>query len=205
MSSFLRLLAGVLLPLCALAAGAAAETLYDPVSRYASLYMTARPKKVGDIITIVIDERSLAQEKSDTEVQKKTDINSSVDGISMLNPFGKKYPLSPLFKFTGQNDYDGEGETNQSNRVNAQIAATVVRVLDTGNLLIEGRRQIHVGKDQRSIVITGQVRPEDVRPDNTIMSTNVADAVIRYEGSGPVSNAGKPTLLHRLLDWLPFF
>lgn len=184
---------------------APAESLYNPVSDYSNLYMTSRPKSVGDIITIVIEERSNAEERSDTDINKESNINASLNGIDALNPFGEPYPINPLFRMQSKNEYEAEGQTRQSNRVSARIAAKVVRVLDNGNLLLEGRRQIYVGKDKRSILITGVVRPQDVKPDNSVLSTHVADAEIRYEGTGPVNNPNKPTLLHRLLDLLPFF
>lgn len=201
----LRTLCGLGLAIALAAPPAAAISLYDPTSPYANLYMTSRPKKVGDIITIIIDERSSAEETADIDIEKETEIDSSVDGINSFNPFGKAYPLSPLFRFDADNNYEAEAKNERTNRVSAQLAATVVRVMDNGNLLLEGRREIFVGKDKKSIIVTGVVRPEDVRPDNSVLSSVVADAEIRYEGMGPVNDSNRRPLITRLIDLLPFF
>ena len=59
--------------------------------------------------------------------------------------------------------------------------------------------------ERKNIIITGQVRPEDISSDNTIESTNIADAQIIYEGFGPVSDASRPGIVTRILNMIPLF
>jgi flagellar L-ring protein precursor FlgH len=83
----------------------------------------------------------------------------------------------------------------------AQLTARVVRVLENGNLLIEGRRQLTLNAEDEFIVITGIIRPEDISASNSVSSSNIADARILYTGSGVVTDKQHPGWLTRVLDW----
>ncbi len=85
------------------------------------------------------------------------------------------------------------------------IAGRVVKVLENGNLLIEGRKQVTINDEDQYIVITGIIRPQDVSPDNTVDSKNIADARIIYTGAGVVTDKQRPGWGTRILDWIwPF-
>jgi flagellar L-ring protein precursor FlgH len=87
----------------------------------------------------------------------------------------------------------------------ARLTARVVRVLDNGNLLIEGRRQLTLNAEDQFIVITGVIRPEDIAADNWVLSSNIADARILYTGSGVLADKQHPGWMTRALDWVwPF-
>jgi flagellar L-ring protein precursor FlgH len=89
--------------------------------------------------------------------------------------------------------------------MSAQIPARVVRVLDNGSLVIEGRRAIVVNDETQILTISGVVRPEDISAANTVHSSQIADAEIQMTGRGVLSEAQRPGLLYRLLDWLRLF
>jgi len=82
------------------------------------------------------------------------------------------------------------------------MTAKVVEVLPNGNLVIEGRQTIVINGEEQVIVVSGIVRPQDIEPDNTVLSTYIADATIVYNGTGPIGDAQEPGLLTRLLNWL---
>ena len=69
-------------------------------------------------------------------------------------------------------------------------------------MLIEGRQKIVVNGEEQEIVLTGLVRGEDVAPDNTVLSTFVADAEISFVGTGVVGDKNKPGIITRLFNWL---
>jgi len=77
----------------------------------------------------------------------------------------------------------------------------VIRVLDNGNLLIEGRRQLTLNAEDEFIVITGVIRTADITADNAVSSSNIADARILYTGSGVLADKQHPGWLTRALDW----
>ncbi|MCX7726069.1 MAG: flagellar basal body L-ring protein FlgH, partial [Chitinispirillaceae bacterium] len=99
-------------------------------------------------------------------------------------------------------DYDGKGGTSRQGNLVATISARVVKVLDNGNLVIEGSKVVEINDEKEIIKITGIVRPQDVKRDNTILSTNIADAQITYTGKGVVNTGRRPGLLARFLNWL---
>ena len=86
-----------------------------------------------------------------------------------------------------------------------QIAARVVKVLDNGNMVVEGRRSVVVNNETQVITLSGVIRPEDVTSNNTILSSQVADAEIQMEGRGVLAEAQSPGILFRFLDWLNLF
>jgi flagellar L-ring protein precursor FlgH len=87
----------------------------------------------------------------------------------------------------------------------ASIGCTVVEVLPNGNLVIRGSREIEVNGETQYIVLEGVVRPVDVASDNTVKSTQIADAKIYYTGRGVLTDKQKPGWLARLLDHIwPF-
>jgi flagellar L-ring protein precursor FlgH len=87
----------------------------------------------------------------------------------------------------------------------ATIAARVVDVLPSGNLVIEGQREIIVDQEKQTISIRGVVRPKDIDSANTVLSTNIADAQINYTGDGIISDANRKGWMAQLIDWIwPF-
>ncbi len=79
------------------------------------------------------------------------------------------------------------------------------KVLSNGNLTIKGTKVIKINDEDQNLVITGVIRPEDISADNTVISMNVADAIIQYEGKGPIGEKTSPGILTRILDWLGIF
>jgi flagellar L-ring protein precursor FlgH len=78
-----------------------------------------------------------------------------------------------------------------------------VKVLPNGNLAIKGEKKIRVNNEEEVMILTGVIRPEDIRADNTILSTYVSDANIRYRGGITISDEEKPGFLTRILCLIP--
>jgi len=77
-----------------------------------------------------------------------------------------------------------------------------MEVLDNGNLIIQGEKQIVVNDEAEMLVVTGIVRPQDISGENVVYSTDIANTEISYKGKGMVSDYSRPSLLVRLLTWL---
>ena len=82
------------------------------------------------------------------------------------------------------------------------MSAVIKKVLPNGNLVIEGTRFVKINKDIQTFILTGMVRKDDVRADNTVLSESLADADIKLEGKGPIADRQRKGILARLLDWL---
>src|SRR5205823_5852465 len=92
----------------------------------------------------------------------------------------------------------GDGSTQRADTLTANITVTVMAVEANGNLLVEGDKIIRVNRENQHLVLSGTIRPEDVRSDNTVPSTRLADARISYFGDGTVGDKQREKLVHRL-------
>jgi flagellar L-ring protein FlgH len=119
--------------------------------------------------------------------------NKYPSGSSFFNPF------SPVTS-TYDNKFDGSGSTARSGALTAYISARIIQIQPNGNLIIEGNREVRVNNDNQIITLTGEVRPRDISPDNTVQSTYIANARISYAGSGVLNDQQRPGWLARILD-----
>lgn len=158
-----------------------------------ALFQDIKAGRVGDIVTVRLVEQNSAQKSADTSLNKSTSINVDAPTIG-----GTVRPDIGLELGSG-NTFNGESGSSQSNSLNASIAVTVRAVLPGGNLLIEGEKWMQINQGKEFIKLRGIVRPRDIRADNTIFSTQVADAHISYSGTGAPENANVVGWLARVV------
>lgn len=163
----------------------------------------------GDIITIVVNETSSAKNDASTNTSRSTSTEAKISALLGLDASILKRNANMGGEIaaggTSTSTMKGSGDTNRGNTLKMNIAGRVVKVLENGNLLIEGRKQVTINDEDQYIVITGVIRPQDVTPDNTVDSKNIADARIIYTGAGVVTDKQRPGWGTRILDWIwPF-
>jgi flagellar L-ring protein FlgH len=154
--------------------------------------------KVDDILTIQIVESAKAGVDSKTNTGKSQSFGVQSNGGTGLLRF------LPQFGGSGSTDigYDGKGATSRTGTLNATIAVRVTKVLDNGNLVIEGTKVVEVNDEKGLIKVTGIVRPLDIMPNNIIYSSSIADAQITYSGKGAVNDGHRPGILARIINWI---
>jgi len=108
--------------------------------------------------------------------------------------------LAKLISASTNTSFEGAGSTSRQENLRATITARVVDVLPSGNLMIEGRRNIRVNEEDQIIVLEGTVRSRDIAQDNTVNSIYVADARISYSGRGIISDRQSPGWLMNIID-----
>ena len=199
----------VLLVIAALPAATSmwtAETLAD-----GSLYADQVARKRGDLITILVKETVTITDKQTTETKRKSDpIKASITMVPGTNQLPASEGSSsigalPAFSATSENNFKGEGSYTASGDVRATITGRVIDVLDNGNLLIEGRRQVQVNDDTKTILVTGIVRTADLKSDNTIFSEKLHNFQVSIEGEGPLARSQEKGFLGKIADVLwPF-
>ncbi|MFV0423629.1 flagellar basal body L-ring protein FlgH [Oleidesulfovibrio sp.] len=173
------------------------------------LYADYRARRVGDIVLINIVENSKAKNKASTDANKESTGSFGVDsffGRSKVGIIPGQALLSgntgevPLLKFSSNSDFSGDGETTRENTVTATIAARVTKVLPGGLLQVEGSRETRVNEETQIVMVSGLVRSTDVSDDNSVMSTQMADARISYYGKGVISDKQRVGWFTRLMD-----
>lgn len=174
-----------------------------------NFYTDGRAMRVGDILTVKIVESTKSNEKATTDL-KRTGANVNLGIPNFLgmeyNQGGRGF-ISPdkLVTATTKNDFKGEGETVRDGSVVATISTKVVEVMPNGNLAVEGKREITINSEKKEMLFQGIVRPKDIAADNTVFSTQVADAKIILAGVGVISEKQSPGWFARILDLLwPF-
>ncbi len=175
-------------------------SLYSPIDQI-DLYSDGRARQVGDIVFVNIVENNTASNEASTVTSKESTQDmgiSALFGMTSL-PFAGQVGESML-STSNTSDFDGSGSTERSNSITATVAARVVRVMSDGLMQVEGARETRVNNETQYIVVMGLVRARDVQPDNSILSTHMADAQIQYYGSGIISDKQKPGWLTRILD-----
>ena len=196
---FLALLA---LPLSFQTAVHAQSLWHDDTSR--PLFADKRASAIGDILTVVVQEVTTATKNNETKTEKNSGLSAAVS--TFLFPGFLQYKGSmPAVDYKSDLKHDGSGAINNSEAIVAHIAVKVVDVLPNHNLLVEGRRETSFSKEHQTIVLHGIVRPENIQPDNTVLSYNVADATISISGSGTVSDTTRKGWFTQIWDKLnPF-
>lgn len=181
-----------------------AGAIYQPASSQA-LFEDFKARRVGDVLTVVLSERTDASKSANTSTSK----DASVD---IANPTIAGRPVTrngvPILdnRLSGSRSFDGSGDSSQSNRLDGSIAVTVSEVLPNGNLVVQGERWLAINQGKEYIRLRGIVRPVDIRANNTVLSTQVADAQLAYGGRGAVADSNRQGWASRFFNsgWWPF-
>jgi len=176
-------------------------SIYSEESK--NLFEDSRARGIGDIVLINIVETSSGSKKAETKTSRDTTLTGGVTsffGFESLLAFGSHTPSSTSMDTTLAKEFTGTGETTRDSSVTATISARVTDITMDGNLVIRGYREVRVNDETQLIIVSGLVRPEDVSQDNSILSSNIADARIEYTGTGTVSNKQQPGWLANTLD-----
>jgi len=162
-----------------------------------SLFTTYRASKIGDVVLVNIYESSIASQSSSTSMGKQTQTGGEVTTF-----FGQSGVSLPTWGWTHGGNYSGSGTTEQKGTIIATITASVVELFPNNSLYIRGRRVIQINQEEQMISIEGIIASHDINEDNTILSTQIAEAQIRYEGKGPLKENQRPGILSRVLSFL---
>jgi flagellar L-ring protein precursor FlgH len=166
------------------------------------LFEDRRARNVGDTLTIVIQERTDASKKSNTNTGRTSNNSFAVSALRGLP--GKSFLGSELGA-TSDFSFDGKGESASNNEFIGTITVTVTEVLANGNLLVSGEKQVGINQGSEFIRLSGVVNPVHLTAANTVPSTLIADARIEYRGSGAVAENQQTGWLTRFfLNVLPF-
>ncbi|HHB11748.1 MAG TPA: flagellar basal body L-ring protein FlgH [Chromatiales bacterium] len=159
------------------------------------LFEDVKARRVGDILTILLVEKTDAKKKADTKVSK--DLDTEFNNPVLLGNPADLAGRDLRFKLEAQREVNGKGESKQSNSLRGSIAVTVAEVLPNGNLVVRGEKWVALNQGEEYIRLSGIVRPEDIGTDNTVPSTRVADARISYGGKGVLADGNSPGWLSR--------
>ena len=172
-----------------------------------SFFEDYRARRVGDILTVKLEEETEAEKETETTISKST--NSSITNPTLFGttpqfdlpsqlPFADTSDNNLAFNLGSTHDFSGAGDSDQSNKLSGDISVSVVEVLPNGNLVIRGEKVVTINQGNEYLRISGMISPRDIDADNSISSKRVADAQISYVGDGPTNDAN-------VIGWLGKF
>jgi flagellar L-ring protein precursor FlgH len=183
------ILCGIVLACVALPA--AAQDLYQG-GNWSAMASDRRAAAIGDAITVVVLQSAEASNTTQSSSRRSTDFGGGLRAGGVDE--------SGQLSFGG--GFTGRGEMRRSEKLVAQLSATIEEVLPNGDYRIVGRQQLHVNGENTTIGVRGRIRPSDIASDNSVLSSRIADAQIDYDGKGFVSRGAKPGLITRLFNLL---
>lgn len=177
------------------AAGASSGAIYQPASAVL-VFHDAKARRVGDVLTVILNERTQASKSNSTDTSKSTSIDMPAPVLLGSTATRNGLPLANSVE-TGQ-EFNGKGASSQSNRLDGSVTVIVTDVLPNGNLRVAGEKRLTLNQGEEFIKVEGIVRTTDIATDNTVSSLEIADAKITYSGKGPLQDANRPGLLTRM-------
>ena len=190
-------------PLAELSQEERGSSLYSPTTEVA-LFEDVKGYRRGDIINVLLAERTAAQKSSGTNVSKSNEatIQNPTLGGAEREQLGTIWgrPFNLGFGLDSEQSFTGASGSNQSNTLSGSIAVTVVEELPRGNLLVQGEKWISLNEGHEFIRVRGIVRRSDITQANTVLSTQIADARIAYGGTGATKDANRMGWMSRFFN-----
>lgn len=169
-----------------------------------TLFDDARAHRVGDIITINLVEKFNAKKKDEAKYDKSSNADFGVS--TPLNIFGRSAEevYKPLgsggIGYGSSSNFQGKSDVKQDSSVTGSVAVTVIEVIPNGNLVVRGEKWITLHDGDEKIQFAGIVRPQDIRPDNSIDSQKVADVRMVYKDTGIAGSTARPGAVTKFLS-----
>ncbi len=171
---------------------AGAVSLWGDGSR--SIFTDHKASQIGDILTILISE-------SATTSTTKSSSNSK-SGSQNLNAGTGIFGFLASATASGSDEFKADGNATNTNRATGTVTVTVVEVMPNGNFVVEGTQSIWNNKNEHKITLRGIVRPEDISYRNTVQSSKVADATLKFDGKGPLNAKQRQGILTQIFNIL---
>jgi flagellar L-ring protein precursor FlgH len=158
-----------------------------------------RARRIGDILTVSFNE-IYAATKAQTATSSKTDAFGVTLPTGLPNMLTGGFDKDPAGLNAGTTrSFAGSGNAVQSNSFSGLLSVTVVRVFDNGNMEVQGQKELTLNNGNEYVRVRGVVRPEDISASNIVSSDRLADAQIRYTGSGHLADSSQPGWLSQLM------
>ncbi|MBK7590185.1 MAG: flagellar basal body L-ring protein FlgH [Betaproteobacteria bacterium] len=181
-------------PIVATIPPAANGAIFQQAS-YEPLFQDRRARRVGDTLTVQINEKLFASKKAATTATRTGNSSLSIPEIKGWPGVSVK---GATVKGESNNEFEGKGASGSDNTFTGTITLTVIEVLPNGNLFVSGEKQIGINQGSEFVRVSGIVNPINILPGNVVTSTLLADARLEYRGTGYVDEAQNMGWLQRL-------
>jgi len=177
-------------------------SLWQDSSR--GLFADFRASRVGDIVTIRIDESARASGDASTQMGREAEHSFGLPNVfGFMGALSAAHPdidPSSLLEVMSEYNFDGQGSTDRASNLRGTVAVRVRRELPNGDLFVEGTKVILINDEELHVYVSGVIRPQDIMEDNSVRSSLVADAEIEFTGRGALTNNQRQGWLSRLIS-----
>jgi flagellar L-ring protein precursor FlgH len=172
----------------------------------------AKAKRVGDLLTIILNENINSSQTATTQSKKDASMGLQTgtllglpSNLGIQSLLGSGSGFNPNLDAKTSRSIDGQGTTTRKGILTGTISAMITEVFPNGNLRILGKRIVNVNSEEQVMIIKGIVRPADINFNNTVNSTQIAEADINYVGQGVLADDQRVGWGYKFLSWVwPF-
>ncbi|RMA97499.1 flagellar basal body L-ring protein FlgH [Hydrogenothermus marinus] len=166
---------------------------------YDNLFSDDKARKVGDVITILVQENITGQGSANTQSDRDSNVNLDFPSPTLMGkPIVNKTPIAGVTAGS-KSSFKGSGDTQRKAKLIATITARVIKVYPNGNLFIVGKKIIKINEDTQVLRISGIVNPNYINQDNSVLSDKISDMYVEYNGKGFIADNQRPGWLARFL------
>lgn len=175
-------------------------SLWSANGAMTNLQTDYKASRLNDLLTIVVVQRTTAQASGNVGTQRDFNTTSGISGLAgHVNVSG----LNNLLTAQSSTKLKGAGSTDASTTMNTNLAGQVIAVLPNGNLVVEAERLVTINNQKETMLVRGVLRPGDIGPDNSALSTSLSSLEVELKGKGVVSDAIRsPNPLMRAILWV---
>ncbi len=159
-----------------------------------SLTSDSRAYRVGDAVTVILQETTQASKRAGTSFSK----GSSV-AVSPLAALGKTFGKTAI-DLSADRNFEGDATSTQQNALSGALTVIVQEVLPNGLLRVAGEKNLTLNQGEEFVRLKGFIRAQDIDNDNQVSSLRVANARIAYSGKGALADANQPGWLTRFFN-----
>ena len=162
-----------------------------------------KASRVNDNIIIQVMEQTSATSSGDVTSQRSYQASSAITGLpGKLSTTG----VNPLLGAQSATNLAGKGQADANSQLQTSLSGRVISVLPNNNLAIEAQHQIMMNNQKEIMIVRGVVRPVDITPDNTVLSTQLSNLEIELKGKGIISDSTRPpNPITKAIMWLVGF
>jgi flagellar L-ring protein precursor FlgH len=168
--------------------------IFSAAAGYAPLHYGQRAHSVGDLVTVVLVERTSTSKSASATTQRD-------GGISITPPSAGPFAFDPgVLNSGGGSSFNGGGDAAQTSTLRGDLTVTIAEVRPNGTALVRGEKVMRLSQGEEWVQLSGIIRLADIDQDNRIASLRIADAQITYAGKGSVQQASREGWLMRVFN-----
>lgn len=163
---------------------------------------------VHDLVTIIVRESAESKSKASLDADRKSEYKGKIaafphltlKNLLDLQLRGGSGENPPALDLKFDRKFESEGDYERRDSFITRLTARIIDIKPNGTLVLEARKFTQSDKETLEMVLTGTCRKQDVRPDNTVLSTELYDLYLVKKHSGEVRNTTRKGFLTKVMD-----